>query len=131
MTEGPQQFTVSHLRPDSFKADGLRPYAEYRDLGVSAATHGGVQAHVIRHAPGFKPEQRQSARHFHDVQFQMVYVLKGWIKTEFEGHGVQEFRAGSSWVQPSGIKHKVLETSEDMELLEIIMPAEFRTVDVE
>ena len=61
----------------------------------------------------------------------MVYVLKGWIRTEFEGQGVKEFRAGSCWTQPSGIKHKVLEMSEDMELLEIIMPAEFPTVDVE
>ncbi len=125
------RFAVSHLTPDSFKADGLRPYAEYRDLGIASATNGDVQVHVIRHAPGYTAADRQSARHYHDVQFQMVYVLKGWIKTEFEGHGVQEFRAGSCWTQPSGIRHKVLETSEDMELLEIILPANFETVDVE
>lgn len=131
MTDRADEFVASHLQKDSFKADGLRPYAEYRDLGLAKATHGNVQAHVIRHAPGFTSAERQSARHYHDVKFQMVYVLKGWIKSEFEGHGVQEFRAGSCWTQPSGIKHKVLDASDDMELLEIIMPAEFDTVDVE
>lgn len=125
------KFIVKHLNDADFKADGLRPYAEYRDLGMAAATGGQVQAHVIRHAPGYTAADRVSARHLHEVQFQMIYVLKGWIRTDFGAEGVHTMRAGASWIQPSGIVHKVLETSEDMELLEIIMPAEFPTVDVE
>lgn len=131
MTAPTQRFHVSHHRDEDFKVDGLRPYAAYRDLGAAAATGGLAQAHVIRHAPGTTADQRVSNRHFHDVQFQMIYVLKGWIRSEFEGEGVHTFTAGSSWVQPPGIKHKVLATSDDMELLEIILPAEFNTVDVE
>jgi mannose-6-phosphate isomerase-like protein (cupin superfamily) len=126
-----QKFTVSHWREEDFKVDGLRPYAAYRDLGIAKATNGMVTAHVIRHAPGATPDQRVSPRHFHDIQFQMVYVLNGWIRSEFEGAGEQTFKAGSCWIQPPGIKHKVLATSEDMVLLELIMPAEFDTVDVE
>ena len=126
-----QKFVVSHLREEDFAVNGLRPYAAYRDLGIGKATNGMVAAHVIRHAPGTKPEQRVSNRHFHDIQFQMVYVLKGWIRSEFEGQGERLFKAGSCWIQPPRIKHKVLATSEDMELLEIILPAEFDTVDVE
>ena len=37
-------------------------------------------------------------------------------------------RAGACWIQPPRIKHTVLEYSDDCEVLEIIMPAEFETV---
>jgi hypothetical protein len=39
-------------------------------------------------------------------------------------------RAGSCWIQPSGIKHTVLDYSDDCEMLEIILPAEFDTVEL-
>src|SRR5471030_644734 len=125
MPNSPQKFAISHLREEEFRADGLRPYAEYRDLGFAEATNGMVQAHVIRHAPGFTAADRVSNRHYHEVEFQMIYCLKGWMKSEFEGQGVVHITTGTSWIQPSGIKHKVLEMSEDMELLEIILPAKF------
>ena len=75
----------------------------------------------------FAPELSQ--RHHHDVQFQLVYVLKGWFKNEFEGHGVHLMKEGSSWIQPPGIRHTVLGWSDDCELLEIIFPAEHNTVN--
>ena len=100
MKENDQRFTVSHLREDDFKVNGLRPYAAYRDLGIKDATNGMVTAHVIRHAPGTTPADRVSGRHYHDIRFQMVYVLKGWVRSEFEGQGEQVFREGSCWIQP-------------------------------
>ena len=124
----PQRFTVSHHREDDFKADGLRAYARYRDLGIAAATGGMVQAHVIRLVPPCTDEVRK--RHLHKVDFQMVYVLKGWMKNEFEGQGEQVMRAGTCWIQPPGIRHTVLDYSDDCEVLEIILPAEFDTVEV-
>ena len=66
--------------------------------------------------------------HYHDVEFQMVYVLKGWFKSEFEGEGAHTFQAGSCWIQPPRIKHTVLGYSDDCELLEIVLPADFETV---
>ena len=69
--------------------------------------------------------------HYHDVDFQMVYVLKGWYKTEFEGEGVHTFYAGSCWIQPPKIKHTVLGYSDDCELLEIVLPADFETMTLE
>lgn len=121
-----QKFHVSH--PDEADFDqGLRTYAKYRDLGLSGATGGMVQAHVIRFIPPYKAED-VSTPHFHDVDLQMIYVLKGWYKTEFEGEGVHTFRAGACWLQPPRIKHTVLGYSDDCELLEIVLPAEFDTV---
>ncbi len=124
-----QTFTVSHHREQDFD-QGLRSYAKYRDLGIAPATGGLVQAHVIRMIPPYRPEE-VAKPHFHDVDFQMVYVLKGWYKTEFEGEGVHTFHAGSCWIQPPKITHTVLGYSDDCELLEIVLPAEFETVTLD
>jgi mannose-6-phosphate isomerase-like protein (cupin superfamily) len=126
----PQVFHVSHLRDEDFKADGLRPYALYRDLGMAEATGGMVDAHVNRRARPFKRED-VSKRHYHDLRFQMVYVLKGWVRNEFDGHGEFLMREGSCWIQPAGIKHTVLEYSDDLEVLEIVIPAKYDTVEVD
>ena len=120
------KFTFSHHREQDFDA-GLRSYAKYRDLGIAPATGGMVQAHVIRMVPPFRPEE-VSTPHYHDVEFQMIYVLKGWMTTEFEGEGTHTFQAGSCWIQPPKIKHTVLGYSDDCELLEIVLPADFETV---
>ena len=124
-----QTFVASHHRPEAFE-QGLRRYAQYRDLGIAGATGGMVRAHVIKMIPPCDPAE-VSKRHFHDVEFQMVYVLKGWIKGEYEGAGVVTMREGSCWLQPPKIKHSVLDYSDDCELLEIIMPADFPTVELE
>jgi uncharacterized RmlC-like cupin family protein len=123
-----QVFTVSHLNEADFKADGLRSYALYRDLGIAAATGGLCQAHVIRMVPPCTEEVRK--RHLHQTELQLVYVLKGWMKNEFEGHGEQMMSTGSCWLQPSGIRHTVLDYSPDCEVLEIIVPADFKTEDL-
>jgi hypothetical protein len=122
----PQQFTASHHRDEDFDY-GLRPYSAYRDLGIAKATDGMVQAHVIRMTKPFTSEE-VAIPHYHDVDFQMVYVLKGWFSSEFEGQGVHTFHAGSCWIQPPKIKHIVRGYSDDCELLEIVLPADFETV---
>jgi quercetin dioxygenase-like cupin family protein len=123
-----QIFRVSHHSEDDFEV-GLRRYAKYRDLGMAKATGGKVQAHVIRFVPPFRPEE-VSKLHYHDVEFQMIYVLKGWIKTELEGQGAHVMRPGSAWIQPPRIKHKVLDYSDDCEVLEVILPADFETTEL-
>jgi mannose-6-phosphate isomerase-like protein (cupin superfamily) len=120
-----QTFTVSHLESSPF-AEGLRSYAKYRDLGIAAATQGLATAQVIKFVPPATDEVRQM--HLHHVQFQMIYVLKGWIKTEMVGHGTHTMKAGSCWIQPPGIHHMVHDYSEDCEVLEIVLPADFETV---
>jgi quercetin dioxygenase-like cupin family protein len=122
----PQRFTASHHRDEDF-GYGLRPYSAYRDLGIAKATDGMVQAHVIRMTKAFNAEE-VAITHYHDVDFQMVYVLKGWFSSEFEGQGVHTFHTGSCWIQPPRIKHTVRGYSDDCELLEIVLPADFETV---
>jgi hypothetical protein len=124
-----QTFNVSHHREADF-AEGLRRYAHYRDLGMAKATGGMVQAHVIRFVPPCDPVE-VGKLHYHDVELQMIYVLKGWIKTELEGAGAHVMAAGSCWLQPPKIRHKVLDYSDDCEVLEIVLPADFETVELE
>jgi hypothetical protein len=124
-----QRIAISHYRDEDFKADGLRAYAQYRDLGVAAASQGLAQAHVIRLIGPCNPAE-VSKLHFHDVEFQMVYVLKGWVKTYLEGQGETLMQAGSAWTQPPRIKHLIMDYSDDVELLEVILPAEFKTVEL-
>jgi len=121
-----QHFHASHLREEDFD-HGLRPYSAYRDLGLAMATGGRVQAHVIRMTRPFDGKD-VSIPHYHDVEFQMVYVLKGWFRSDFEGQGAHTFHAGACWIQPPKIKHTVVGYSDDCELLEIVLPADFKTV---
>jgi uncharacterized cupin superfamily protein len=123
-----QSFVASHHSPGAFE-EGLRRYAQYRDLGIAAATGGLARAHVIKMVPPCDPAE-VSKRHYHDVEFQMVYVLKGWIKGEYDGE-IITMRQGSCWLQPPKIKHTVLDYSDDCELLEVILPADFETVELE
>jgi uncharacterized RmlC-like cupin family protein len=124
-----QRVAISHYRDEDFKADGLRAYAQYRDLGVAEASSGAARAHVIRLIGPCDPDV-VSKLHFHDVDFQMVYVLKGWVKTYMEGVGETMFQTGSSWTQPPRIKHLIMDYSDDVELLEVILPADFKTVEL-
>ena len=124
-----QRVAISHYRDEDFLTNGLRTYAQYRDLGIADASHGLAQAHVIRLIGPCNPAE-VSKLHFHDVEFQMVYVLKGWVKTYMEGQGETLMKEGSCWTQPPRIKHLIRDYSDDCELLEIILPAEFKTVEL-
>ncbi|MCR9254637.1 MAG: cupin domain-containing protein [Alphaproteobacteria bacterium] len=122
-----QAFTVSHADSGAFESDGLRSFFEYRPLGITEATGGRYGAHVIRAVPG---KHSAGVWHTHDLDFQMVYVLKGWVVFEYEGNGEHILRAGSCVLQPPGIKHREVRHSDDMELIEITSPAEFATHEV-
>jgi mannose-6-phosphate isomerase-like protein (cupin superfamily) len=124
-----QRIAISHHRDEDFVTNGLRTYAKYRDLGIADASGGLAQAHVIRLIGPCNPAE-VSKLHYHDVEFQMVYVLKGWVKTYMEGQGETLMKEGSAWTQPPRIKHLIMDYSDDVELLEVILPAEFKTVEL-
>ncbi len=119
-------FAVSHARDAHFER-GLRSFFEYRDLGIEGATDGRVVAHVIRAAAG---ADFSGQPHLHQTSFQLVYVLKGWIEFEYEGQGIVRLEAGSCVHQPPQIRHREVGHSDDIEMLEIVMPADFKTEEV-
>ena len=121
-----QGFIASHTKDAKFER-GLRSFYEYRDLGIKQATAGRVDAHVIRAAAG---KEFSSQPHIHKTEFQMVYILKGWIEFEYESQGIVRLEAGSCVHQPPGIRHRELGHSEDIEMLEVVLPAGFVTEEV-
>jgi quercetin dioxygenase-like cupin family protein len=123
-----QAFTVCHADDGKFEGQGLRAFFEYRQLGIAKATQGKFGAHVIRAVPGRHSEAQW---HTHDLDFQMVYVTRGWVVFEFEDQGEVTLRAGSCVLQPPGIRHREVSHSDDLELIEITSPAEFETAGAE
>ncbi len=122
------KFSVSMAKEAKFEA-GLRGFLEYRDLGIKDATHGQFKAHVIRVKKGEDHSAlHTTGLHCHGLNFQMIYILKGWIKFTYEGHGEHIFGPGDCCLQPPGIAHNELDCSDDLELLEITSPGEFETV---
>lgn len=119
-----QAFTICHADSGTFAGQGLRPFFEYRDLGIADATAGAYGAHVIRAVPGM---ESPGTWHSHTLDFQMVYVTQGWVVFEYDGQGEHVLRAGSCVLQPPGIVHREIRHSDDLELIEITAPAVFTT----
>jgi mannose-6-phosphate isomerase-like protein (cupin superfamily) len=132
MSDVQQRFSVSRASDATYQT-GLRSFMEYRDLGIADATHGQFRAHVVRikqDAPG-SHDLHTTGLHQHQCDFQMFYVLKGWIRFVYEGRGEHTFRAGDCVLQPPSIVHNELECSDDVEILEIYSPAVHDTLKVE
>jgi mannose-6-phosphate isomerase-like protein (cupin superfamily) len=129
----PKQLFSASLAKDAVYKTGLRSFMEYRDLGIERATHGQFRAHVIRIKAEAAGDHalHTTGLHRHLCDFQMFYVLKGWIKFVYEGEGEFTFHAGDCVLQPAGIVHNELDCSDDVELLEIYSPAVHKTVTVE
>jgi mannose-6-phosphate isomerase-like protein (cupin superfamily) len=127
-----QLFSASFAKEAVYKP-GLRSFMEYRDLGIERATHGQFRAHVIRIKENSKGHHdlHTTGLHQHLLDFQMFYVLKGWIRFIYQGEGEYTFRAGDCCLQPAGIVHNELECSDDLEVLEIYSPAVHETVVVD
>ena len=123
----PPRTMVRHAAESGFDR-GLRAFFEYRDLGIRDATGGAFGAHVIRAVPGKHPEPKW---HTHDLAFQMVYVLKGWVRFEYEDIGEVELRPGDCVSQPPRVRPRELAHSDDLELIEIPAPAEFAPATAE
>lgn len=112
----------------AFTRDGPRADAEYRDLGLAAATGGRIGA---RHIRAIRPFQQETGWHWHDMTGHFVFVLKGWIRFRFAG--VDEavtVPAGGCLSQPAGVAHNVVARSDDLELIEINMSAAYATSDL-
>ena len=111
-----------------FTRDGPRADAEYRDLGLAAATGGRIGAKHIR---AITPFPAPTGWHWHDMTAHFVFVLKGWLTFRFAGlEGDVTVTAGSGLSQPAGVAHNVVARSDDLELIEINVPAAYGTFDL-
>ncbi len=119
----------SHVKPadTAWRTDGLRDFFLYKDLGVADATKGAVIAHLVK---ANMPPEKGTGWHRHEADFQIVIMTKGWAKFLYEDK-VTLVEAGDCVHQRPGIVHYLFDYSPDMEYLEIVSPADFKSVDVE
>lgn len=68
------------------------------------------------------------AVHYHDVRVQLIYCYRGWVRLVYEDQGEPFLmRAGDCVLQPPHIRHRVLESSDGLEVIEIGSPAKHMT----
>ena len=96
----------------------------YRDLIPNRQGGRFVASHIKILEGGTVPDYV----HFHKVRFQMIYCYRGWARVVYEDQGEpMVLRAGDCFLQPPEIRHRVLESSPGLEVIEIGCPAELET----
>lgn len=109
-------------------ADGVwgvgRAGMRYRDLIPDRQGGRFIASHIHIREGGPVPDYP----HFHLVHFQMIYCYRGWVRVAYEDQGdTFVLEPGDCVLQPPQIRHRVLESSEDLEVVEISCPAEHET----
>ncbi len=101
-----------------------RAHMRYRDLVPDRFGGRLIASHIRIPNGGPVPDHV----HHHNIFFQMIFCINGWVKVVYEDQG-QPFviQAGDCLLQPPHIRHQVLECSEMMEVVEIACPAEHET----
>jgi quercetin dioxygenase-like cupin family protein len=119
---------IERAEDAKFHREGPRADAEYRDLGLAAATGGRLG---MKHIRALGPFESPTGWHWHDMHAHFIFVLRGWVRFRFEGvEGDVTVSAGSALSQPAGVPHNVVARSDDLELLELNMPAEHGTFEL-
>ncbi len=97
---------------------------QYRDLIPGRLGGRVIASHIRIPAGGPVPD----SVHFHEVRFQLIFCYRGWVRVVYEDQGPPfVLRAGDCVLQPPRIRHRVLESSPGLEVIEIGCPAEHPT----
>jgi hypothetical protein len=114
---------------------GRRDWVHYRDLGVGDASNGLISTQrvtVTPSTPGENDEKvTQTGWHYHDCTFQWVWLIDGWVEMELEDGTTCRHEAGSVAFIPGGYGHNEIRTSDHVDLIEIFMPPNPKTVPIE
>ena len=89
------------------------------------ASDGKMRAQTMKAITGMT---EPTGWHYHTCEGQFVYALKGWVDLEFEDGTQLRVKAGESLFIPGGMRHNETATSNDLQLLEISVPADMGTV---
>lgn len=116
-------FVLSRMSDDAKWQVG-RAGMRYRDLIPDRQGGRFIASHI--HIPDGGPVPDYV--HFHKIHFQMIYCYKGWVRVVYEDQGSPfVMQAGDCVLQPPQIRHRVLDCSPGLEVIEIGSPAEHET----
>ncbi len=120
-------FSLVTMKDRPFKREAGKATTEYRDLGIAEATGGRV---LMKHTRAIAPFDKETGWHWHDMDAHIVFVIRGWVRFAYEGMAEPvTVEAGSCISQPTGVPHNVVGRSDDLEAIEINIPAEHGTFD--
>jgi mannose-6-phosphate isomerase-like protein (cupin superfamily) len=105
---------------------GRRPEIRYRDLLVKEATGDRMRAEIM-HVAG--ASSNPTGWHYHTCEIQFLFMMKGWVDMDIDGLGPIHLAEGESVMIPGGTIHQEMRSSENMELLEVSVPAALGTVN--
>ncbi|MGR3565256.1 MAG: cupin domain-containing protein [Heliomarina sp.] len=96
----------------------------YRDLIPDRLGGSIIASHIRIPDGGPVPDMV----HFHKVGFQLIFCINGWVDVVYEDQGPKmRLTAGDCFIQPPEIRHRVLEASDNVQVIEIGVPAEHVT----
>ena len=96
----------------------------YRDLIPERLGGAIIASHIRIPEAGPVPDDV----HYHIAAFQLIYCYRGWVDLVYEDQGPPfRLEAGDCLIQPPQIRHRVLESSAGLEVIEIAVPAEHLT----
>ena len=96
----------------------------YRDLLPDRLGGSIIASHIRIPTGGPVPD----VVHYHTIGFQLIFCYKGWVKLVYEDQGPPfVLEAGECVTQPPEIRHRVLEASDQLEVIEIGVPSEHMT----
>ena len=123
LPEGGQEFVLAQLAGEETWGEG-RAGMQYRDLIPGRLGGRFIASHIRIPEGGPVPDYV----HFHKIRFQMIYCRKGWVRLVYEDQGEPFLlEAGDCVLQPPEIRHRVLEASSGLEVVEIGCPAVHET----
>ena len=97
---------------------------QYRDLLPGRLGGRFIASHIRIVEGGPVPDYV----HFHRVRLQFIYCRRGWVRVVYEDQGPPfEMQPGDCVLQPPGIRHRVLEASAGLEVIELACPATHET----
>ena len=118
-----ESLVVTPLTSDASWTVG-RAGMRYRDLIPSRLGGVFIASHIHITNGGPVPDYV----HYHRINFQMIYCKSGWVRVVYEDQGAPfVMHAGDCVLQPPEIRHRVLESSDNLEVIEIGAPAEHET----
>lgn len=96
----------------------------YRDLIPDRLGGAMIASHIRIPDGGPVPDMV----HFHKVGFQLIFCINGWVDVLYEDQGDRlRLTPGDCFIQPPEIRHRVMEASDDLQVIEIGVPAEHVT----
>lgn len=104
---------------------GRRDFFTYHDLGVTDASLGKLRAQTITALRGMT---EPTGWHYHACEGQFIYALKGWVELEFETGETIRVSEGDSLFIPGGLRHNETQASDDLQILELSVPAKMDTI---